>query len=250
MRRQAAIVVVAACLAAAGCSTQSLDSPGAQGTVSTQPGDTADPAIQALADACVGGSGDACDQLWSAASVGSEFEQLGASCGGRLAPSEYPVFGNCAEVLRGAPAPETTAASGEEPPPPTAGEPAPLPPISIDVTVVTVTPLTPGTILVRPADLVTPAEGSWIVIVASLEVGGVNTVARAASEAASLREKVDVGSEFFLSSDAESLNPGFWVVYSGPFDTADDARSSCKTMLADRIVNDCYARLVEGVTND
>lgn len=258
MTNRAALLVVLACVAGAGCATESLDSPGAQGTVSVQPDSTteaADSALQALSDACEAGSGEACDQLWSAAFVGSDFEEIGASCGDRITPIEEGVFGNCAEVLPGMLTTEPTVATAAGAPPTTTEDPTP--PTSPTVAVSPTTTidggpgtLSPATIPERPADLVTPSEGNWIVIVASLEVGGDNNVARAAAAAAALRDRVRVGSEFFLSNDAASLNPGFWIVYSGQFETSDEARTSCAALLAEKIVNDCYARLVEGVSID
>ena len=43
-----------------------------------------DPALDALWDACEGGSGAACDQLWAEAPLDSVYEKFGVTCGNRL----------------------------------------------------------------------------------------------------------------------------------------------------------------------
>lgn len=43
-----------------------------------------DPALDALWDACDGGSGAACDRLWAEAPLDSEYEHFGVTCGNRL----------------------------------------------------------------------------------------------------------------------------------------------------------------------
>ena len=72
------------------------DGDGATGSVPEQPstfGD--DPELDGLWVDCEGGSGAACDQLFEAAPLGSDYERFGATCGGRGAE---PV---CAEVYPG-----------------------------------------------------------------------------------------------------------------------------------------------------
>ena len=42
------------------------------------------PELDALRDACEGGSGAACDELWARAPIDSVYEQFGVTCGNRF----------------------------------------------------------------------------------------------------------------------------------------------------------------------
>ena len=55
-----------------------------------------DPALDALWDACAGGSGTACDDLYWGSPGGSEYEDFGGTCGGRV---EFAM--SCAEEIGG-----------------------------------------------------------------------------------------------------------------------------------------------------
>lgn len=55
-----------------------------------------DPELDALWDACAGGSAEACDDLWGQAPVDSEYEEFGFSCGGVVPEGEVEI---CSEVL-------------------------------------------------------------------------------------------------------------------------------------------------------
>ncbi|HSL59740.1 MAG TPA: hypothetical protein VK866_17965 [Acidimicrobiales bacterium] len=54
-----------------------------------------DPELDALWDACEGGDGQACDDLFFQSPIGSEYEEFGDTCGGRFEAGE--VF--CAQEL-------------------------------------------------------------------------------------------------------------------------------------------------------
>ena len=60
--------------------------PGAEPTEPVEPGEPQaygdDPALDALHDACAGGDGAACDQLYADSPIGSEYESFGDTCGG------------------------------------------------------------------------------------------------------------------------------------------------------------------------
>lgn len=72
-------------------------------TVPFGPGD--DPALDALLDACQGGDGAACDELFFAAGIDTDYETLGATCGGVL-----PADGGTCEQRLAPPPPGTDAA--------------------------------------------------------------------------------------------------------------------------------------------
>jgi hypothetical protein len=55
-----------------------------------------DPELDALWDECDGGSADACDQLFLDSPSGSEYEDFGWSCGGRVPEDEIEV---CSEIM-------------------------------------------------------------------------------------------------------------------------------------------------------
>ncbi|MFC7403554.1 hypothetical protein [Georgenia alba] len=59
-----------------------------------------DPELDALWDACEGGDGQACDELFSVAPVDSEYEEFGWTCGGRVSGGSG---GSCAVEMGDAP---------------------------------------------------------------------------------------------------------------------------------------------------
>ncbi len=78
--------VLASCLAA-----EAMANPDAQATAPIELAFVSgpftygeDPSLDALWDACEGGSGAACDELWAEAPLDSEYEQFGVTCGNRL----------------------------------------------------------------------------------------------------------------------------------------------------------------------
>src|SRR5262245_11831226 len=58
-----------------------------------------DPALDALWDACDGGDGQACDDLYWQSPVGSEYEAFGNTCGERFSEDEAPF--SCADEIGG-----------------------------------------------------------------------------------------------------------------------------------------------------
>ena len=45
-----------------------------------------------------------------------------------------------------------------------------------------------------------------------------------------------------VSAEFESLNPGYWVVYAGPFATAKESQTMCWSALNMRSASHCYGR--------
>jgi hypothetical protein len=68
----------------------------------------------------------------------------------------------------------------------------------------------------------TEAWGTWSLILASIEVGETGAEDRAQGIAA----EVD-GAAVLYSSDYPSLNPGYWLVYWGAFESGSEASLSC-----------------------
>ena len=80
-------------------------------------------------------------------------------------------------------------------------------------------------------------DGKYISVIRSL-----NSSENAESQRADL-ERQHGGREFgiLLSTDFASLRPGYWVVYAGPFDTPDEAQTTCWS-LGLRSSSQCYGR--------
>lgn len=78
-----------------------------------------------------------------------------------------------------------------------------------------------------------PPFDRWIAVMASLPVG------ESTAEDADIRSNEIAAPEsgVLLSDDYPSLNPGFWVVYSGVFDFDWEAQQRC-----DQLGGDCYER--------
>lgn len=80
-------------------------------------------------------------------------------------------------------------------------------------------------------------EGRFVSVVVS---------ATSAADAQESREELErrFGMRFgiLVSSDFASLNPGYWVVYAGPFVTAAEAQDACWSVLSMRTASLCYGR--------
>ena len=82
----------------------------------------------------------------------------------------------------------------------------------------------------------------------SLEGRFVSVVESATSEADAERARDDLERRFGLrfgilvSADFASLNPGYWVVYAGPFVTAAESQDACWSDLNMRTASLCYGR--------
>lgn len=80
-------------------------------------------------------------------------------------------------------------------------------------------------------------DGKYISVIRSL-----NSSENAEGQRAGL-ERQHRGQEFgiLLSTEFASLRPGYWVVYAGPFDTPDEAQTTCWS-LGLRSASQCYGR--------
>ena len=83
---------------------------------------------------------------------------------------------------------------------------------------------------------------------ALLEGWFVSVVVSATSAADAEESRVDLERRFgmrfgiLVSSDYASLNPGYWVVYAGPFVDAAEAQDACWSVLGMRTASLCYGR--------
>ena len=84
----------------------------------------------------------------------------------------------------------------------------------------------------------------------SLEGRFVSVVVSATSEAAAEQARDDLERRFGLrlgilvSDHFAGLNPGYWVVYAGPFFTAAESQEACWSELNMRTPSECYGRLL------
>ena len=96
---------------------------------------------------------------------------------------------------------------------------------------------------VRPADTETeaerpkPLEGMFVSVVVSATSG---TVAEQARD--DLEGRLGLRFGILRSDDFKSLNPGYWVVYAGPFATAAESQDACWSDLNMRSASLCYGR--------
>lgn len=184
-----------------------------------------DARVALLAESCRGDDFAACDELWRVTEVGSELERLAASCNGNAEVSgEAAPFGDCVARYANGQVTTTTRRST------TTRRTTTTPDTSVVV----------ETTAAQSMDLGEPDSGIWVVILRSVEVDSGREVAE--TFAAQLRD-LDVETGVFLSSDYGSLNPGFWVVYTGGFDDPDPAIDRCRSI--QDLVPDCYHRLIE-----
>lgn len=96
-----------------------------------------------------------------------------------------------------------------------------------------------GTVQVDP----TPADGlpKWTVILESLDVADFTQADATVNAAAYTDRSIETG--VFLSDDYGSLNGGYWVVYTGMFDSRDEASSLCSAIRSR--VEYCYDRYLQ-----
>lgn len=179
--------------------------------------------LEALAETCIAGVLQACDELWNVSPVGSQFELIGATCGNRLDVADGSTFGNCVETVDRLP----------DVPDASPGSPVPDAPSSI----------APRTF--EPSELlIDPAPGAWIVISASLSIDAEGSADRALAEADRLRTQHDLKAAVFPSNRFASLNPGFWVIYVDSFGGPEAASARCAELLEQGKLDDCYHRMV------
>lgn len=206
MRIRYGIVLVVVAVVVAGCEgdfTVATDPTVPTASTATSP----DATLEALADSCVGGEMAACDELWSLAPVGSEFERLGASCGGPRELGDEAPFGNC--VVGGGTTTTSTLAA-------------------------VTTSMAPQSELLQ-----NPRNNTWTVILRS--VAEDESADAAIAYAMELRG-IDLIASVFLSSGYPSLNPGYWVVYAGEYEDPDSAAAVCGQLQQRGI--ECYHRFV------
>jgi len=109
--------------------------------------------------------------------------------------------------------------TGAEPPPPTGTEtepvePEPPPP-----------PTGPGGLVEWP-----PGQTGYTIVLASLPESAGRSAAIRAGQKAAQAGLSDVG--VLNSSDYSSLHPGYWVIFTGIYDTLDEAKSALDTARA------------------
>lgn len=96
-----------------------------------------------------------------------------------------------------------------------------------------------GTTTTVPIELLSPPEfGRWTVILESLAVGDYTQTD--ATERAEAVVGLDTG--VLLSDDYPSLNPGYWVVFTGDFAAQDGANDRCSELQA--VDQFCYDRFL------
>lgn len=108
------------------------------------------------------------------------------------------------------------------------------------------TPPSPALPPTRPEPTLTRIDPAWVGIIRSLDVNRV-PYGRAVAEADDLTSR-GIPADVLFSSNYSSMNPGYWVVYSGVFTNEDDARSHCNS-IQPRLSNNCYQRLANGYRN-
>ena len=86
-------------------------------------------------------------------------------------------------------------------------------------------------------------DGSWVSILESLPEG--STTLDDAQAVADGYEGRGIEADVLYSSSYSSLNPGYWVVYSGVFSSEEPGASNCRS-LQPRIDVTCYQRFVDG----
>jgi len=82
-------------------------------------------------------------------------------------------------------------------------------------------------------------NGMFISVVAS-----VSSLAEAAAESAELEGIIWPELGILQGDEFESLDPGSWIVYAGPFNTASEAQDSCRFILNRRAGTNCVGRRV------
>lgn len=89
----------------------------------------------------------------------------------------------------------------------------------------------------RAPDYAAALEGTFVAVLVSAE-------SEAAAERARARLEREQGRAFgiLLSDDFASLNPGYWVVYAGPYATGTETQTACWWELDRRSGAECYGR--------
>ena len=90
---------------------------------------------------------------------------------------------------------------------------------------------------VEQADDDQSLDGRFIAVIVSA-----TSAAAAEGALADLEERFGPHFGVLLSDDFSSLNPGYWVVYAGPFTTAAEAQDTCWSNLGMRSASLCYGR--------
>ncbi len=80
-------------------------------------------------------------------------------------------------------------------------------------------------------------EGRFVSVVVSA-----TSAAAAEERREELERRFGVRFGILVSTDFASLNPGYWVVYAGPFVTAAEAQDACWSVLGMRTASLCYGR--------
>ena len=89
-----------------------------------------------------------------------------------------------------------------------------------------------------------------------LEGKFISVIVSAISEMGAEAARADLESRFGLqfgilrSDDFSSLNPGYWVVYAGPFATAEESQDACWSDLNMRTASLCYGRRLSQSAED
>lgn len=120
------------------------------------------------------------------------------------------------------------------------GQPDPAPTADRRTSDTTAAPATTATTASTTTTTITSgavATPAWITIVASEASRA--TADEAAAEVAARGHPAGV----VRSDDYESLKPGLWVAFAGPFDSADEARAMVDTLKADGI-DGAYVRCI------
>ena len=95
---------------------------------------------------------------------------------------------------------------------------------------------------------VSSMDAHWTVILDSIDVGAdayeTSDAYELARQKASEHRSRGIDCRLLLSDDYDSLNPGYWVVTTGAFQTRDEASSRCREM-APSVVDSCYPRYVD-----
>jgi hypothetical protein len=85
-----------------------------------------------------------------------------------------------------------------------------------------------------------PDTPSWIVVINSIEP---QRGRRAAERKSSRYAGMGISTEVLRSDDYNSLNPGYWVVYAGPFNREAPAAAYCRSIRSR--VGNCYQRFLD-----
>lgn len=102
-------------------------------------------------------------------------------------------------------------------------------------TTTTTAPITTTTTTSVPLEASGPEFDTWAIILESL-----STADFSLEEAIQRASEQSGPADVLLSDDYPSLNPGFWVIFNGPYNTGSDADLRCSAMRAEAVA--CYTR--------